>query len=308
MRVHLLRRIACVAILLTVGPAIPRGRAQASKSAAVSVPLEQWKGVVASGDSGVLRTLYSVNPPVKITTPTGEIDADADVAFWASLKIRKLKVEVTKADSPQRDLQSVLFQAEIDSAASSPPQTVYITEGQIWQLQGQQWRLLVERRTNPARLLQPTSIDQDIYHSAADAHEQIKHALLEASKAHKHVMVVFGANWCFDCHVLDAAFHRPDLARILAQSYEVVHVDVGRGEKNQDLMEEYQVPMKRGIPGVAILDSNGKLLFSQKNGEFEKARTLGPQDLLAFLNKWKPQPRKAAKFTRNSSGCNLGFI
>jgi len=48
------------------------------------------------------------------------------------------------------------------------------------------------------------------------------------------------------------------------------------------------VPMDRGIPAIAVLDSNGKLLYSQKNGEFEKARSLGPEDLLKFLNQWKP--------------------
>jgi hypothetical protein len=49
--------------------------------------------------------------------------------------------------------------------------------------------------------------------------------------------------------------------------------------------------MKRGIPAAAVLDGNGKLLVSQKNAEFEKARLLGPEDLLQFLNKWKPQAR-----------------
>jgi thioredoxin 1 len=53
-------------------------------------------------------------------------------------------------------------------------------------------------------------------------------------------------------------------------------------------MQQYQVPMARGIPAVAVLDGNGKLLYSQKGGEFEKARALGPDDLVAFLNKWKP--------------------
>jgi hypothetical protein len=68
-----------------------------------------------------------------------------------------------------------------------------------------------------------------------------------------------------------------------------VHVDVGEGDKNQDLMKEYQVPMDRGIPAIAVLDSTGKVLFSQKNGEFEKARALGPEDLVNFLEQWKPQ-------------------
>jgi hypothetical protein len=89
--------------------------------------------------------------------------------------------------------------------------------------------------------------------------------------------------------VLDLAFHRPDLVPVLERDFEVVHVDVGRGDKNQDLMEEYKVPMKRGIPALAVLESNGKLLFSQQQGEFENARSLAPADLLQFLNKWKPQ-------------------
>ena len=129
--------------------------------------------------------------------------------------------------------------------------------------------------------------DKDIYNEKADARAEIKEALVKATAEHKRVIVVFGANWCYDCHVLDAAFHRSDLAPILAANYEVVHVDIGRGEKNQDLMKQYEVPLKRGIPGLAVLDAGGKLVYSQKNGEFENARALTPEDFLAFLNKWK---------------------
>ncbi len=130
--------------------------------------------------------------------------------------------------------------------------------------------------------------EKDIYNESADARAEIKEALEKATAEHKRVIVVFGANWCYDCHVLDKAFHRPDLASILAANYEVVHVDIGKGEKNQDLMKQYEVPMKRGIPGLAVLDPDGKLVYSQKNGEFENARALAPEGFLAFLNKWKP--------------------
>ncbi len=130
--------------------------------------------------------------------------------------------------------------------------------------------------------------EKDIYNESADARAEIKEALQKAAAEHKRVIVVFGANWCYDCHVLDKAFHRPDLAPILAANYEVVHVDIGKGEKNQDLMTKYEVPMKRGIPGLAVLDPDGKLVYSQKNGEFENARALAPEDFQAFLNKWKP--------------------
>jgi hypothetical protein len=49
--------------------------------------------------------------------------------------------------------------------------------------------------------------------------------------------------------------------------------------------------MRRGIPAIAVLDASGKVIYSQKNGEFERARAIGPEDLLNFLNKWKPQAR-----------------
>jgi thioredoxin 1 len=127
-----------------------------------------------------------------------------------------------------------------------------------------------------------------IYNESADARAELKEALQKATAEHKRVILVFGANWCYDCHVLDKAFHRSDLASILAANYEVVHIDIGRGEKNQYLMKQYEVPMKRGIPGLAVLDADGKLIYSQKNGEFENARALTPEDFLAFLNKWKP--------------------
>jgi thioredoxin 1 len=137
--------------------------------------------------------------------------------------------------------------------------------------------------------------DKDIYNESADARAEIKEALQKAATEHKRVIVVFGANWCYDCHVLDKAFHSSELAPILAANYEVVHVDIGKGDKNQDLMTKYDVPMKRGIPGLAVLDPDGTLVYSQKNGEFENARALAPADFLSFLNKWKPGAQSQAR-------------
>jgi thioredoxin 1 len=288
-----LRKAIRISLLLAL--ALPNCIAQTTGASggAILVNLDQWKGVVTTGNASVLKSLYSSSPAAKITTPAGSIDANADAAFWSGLKVQKLKVDVLRTDVTRPDAQSVVFQAEVLSGASTPAKTLYLNEAQIWQLQGQQWRMVVVQRTAPARLLQPTSTDKNIYPPGADAHADLKHALLEATKQHKRVIVVFGANWCFDCHVLDMAFERPDLAVVLAQNYEVVHVDVGKYDKNQDIAEQYEVPLKRGIPGVAVLDASGKLIYSQKNGEFEKARSLGPEDLLAFLKKWKPPASKS---------------
>jgi thioredoxin 1 len=254
-------------------------------------PFEQWKDLVLKGDAAGLRELYSTNPVAQIKVGAdSELDISGDIHFWTGLKAKSIKIDVLQNGSPQVQpgAYQILFRAEIHSLAGPAERTYYITEGQLWKQQDQQWRMVLAKRTQPSRLEQPTSNKKDIYSSSTNAHADIKQALEKSAKEHKRVLIVFGANWCYDCHVLDLAFERPDIAPLLGANFEVVHVDVGQGDKNQDLMKDYGVPMDRGIPAIAVLDSNGKLLYSQKNGEFEKARALGPEDLLKFLNEWKP--------------------
>ena len=82
------------------------------------------------------------------------------------------------------------------------------------------------------------------------------------------------------------------MAPILAANYEVVHVDLGPDEeKNPDLVKRYEIPLDKGIPALAVAESDGKLVVSQKQGEFEDARALTPEVLLEFLNKWRPGTR-----------------
>ena len=42
------------------------------------------------------------------------------------------------------------------------------------------------------------------------------------------------------------------------------------------------------VPALAVLAPDGTLLYSQQHGEFESARNMDPDDLIAFLNRWKP--------------------
>ena len=146
-------------------------------------------------------------------------------------------------------MQVVVFQA----AAQSANDTVYITEAQAWQQQGDTWRLVVIKHNQPAHLQQPPSADKNIYPDNVDAHKEIKEAEEQAAKNHQRVLLVFGANWCYDCHVLDLAFHRPDFASVIA-SYEIVHVDIGQdGKKNTDLAKQFQVPLEKGVPAWLCL-------------------------------------------------------
>ncbi len=252
--------------------------------------LGQWEDAVRAGNPVALQSLYSTTPPAQIGVGSATLDAKGDTTYWTGLKVRALKTTIVQSDSPAPGSRQVVLQVEVTSAGPQK-QKIYITEGQLWQEQGGAWKIVAAKRTDATRLQQPASTSKDIYKPGTDAKAEIEEALASAGKSHKRVLLVFGANWCYDCHVLDLAFHRPDLAPVVEKNYEVVHVDVGEYDKNLDLMEKYAVPKKKGIPGVAVLDSSGKLLYSQTNGEFEKARSLAPEDLLAFLNKWKPTVR-----------------
>jgi hypothetical protein len=71
----------------------------------------------------------------------------------------------------------------------------------------------------------------------------------------------------------------------------VIALLAAAGWAHADLVKQYEIPLDKGIPAIAIADSDGKLIVSQKNGEFEDARQLTPEYLEEFLNKWKPSVR-----------------
>jgi len=73
-----------------------------------------------------------------------------------------------------------------------------------------------------------------------------------------------------------------------SSNYHVVHINIGNYDVNMDLGKKYDVPLEKGVPAVAVLDSKGNLLTSQQHGEFESAVKIGPGDITQFLQRWKP--------------------
>jgi thioredoxin 1 len=142
---------------------------------------------------------------------------------------------------------------------------------------------------NSGTLQPPATLNKNLYPPNANAKADIRNALARAKKEKKHVLVEFGALWCLDCHILDNAFQTPGTRELLEKNYILVHVDVGRYEKNLDLAKRYHVPLEKGIPAMAVLDSYGRVLVSNKSGEFQAARRMTMADVLAFLEKWKPK-------------------
>ena len=127
------------------------------------------------------------------------------------------------------------------------------------------------------------------YDEKADAHQQIAAAIADASKAQKNIILVFGANWCGDCRALDAQMHKEELAALIAANYEVVKVDVGRFNKNRDIGDRFRVPLRHGIPALAVLDPRGNPLFAMDQGQFSNARSMSYESIKEFFVKWEPK-------------------
>jgi thioredoxin 1 len=123
------------------------------------------------------------------------------------------------------------------------------------------------------------------YDETADAKANIQAALAQAAQSKLPVLVVFGANWCGDCKVLDLAFKEGTSSELIAKHYRVVKVDVGRFDRNTELAAAYGVPLKSGIPAVAVLSSQGKVIYATKAGELADARKMGDSGIYKFFAK-----------------------
>ncbi len=48
------------------------------------------------------------------------------------------------------------------------------------------------------------------------------------------------------------------------------------------------MPLEKGVPALAVLSEDGKLLYSQRSGEFEAMRRMQSSSVTNFLVQWKP--------------------
>lgn len=260
-------------------------------------PLDNWKAAVLSGDRAALMNFYSTNPAARAKTPHGEtLDPGEEPNFWSSLKpqgLDKLTVLVLEAKTVQPGVIAIVLRAEADFKTSAGEKSAIISGSQVWMQRLGDWKIVSTQRGDPgekkARTLpEPAKPNTQLYPPPEEAQSEISNALAAAAKEHKRVILVFGGNWCYDCHVLDTTFRSKTFAPIVNANYIVIHINVGNYDVNLDLAKKYEIPLEKGVPSLAILDPDGKLVVSQKNGEFESTVRIGPEDVLEFLKKWKP--------------------
>jgi hypothetical protein len=73
---------------------------------------------------------------------------------------------------------------------------------------------------------------------------------------------------------------------LLEQNFVLVHVWIGQMDANLDVPRKYGVLINKGVPALAVLAPDGKVIYAQ-NGEFEDMRHMQSSSVTDFLNKWK---------------------
>ena len=127
-----------------------------------------------------------------------------------------------------------------------------------------------------------------IYNESADAKAEVRQALAQAATTGVPVLVIFGANWCGDCKILDMALKQGVSAPLVAKEFKVVNVNVGRFDRNVDIAQSYGVPLKNGIPAVVVLSPKNEVLYLTRAGELADARNMGETGIYEFFKKVTP--------------------
>jgi thioredoxin 1 len=132
------------------------------------------------------------------------------------------------------------------------------------------------------------SATHEIYPEPTQAKTDLAAALKSAAQSHKRVIVDFGGNWCGDCQVLDIYFHNAQNRPILESNFVLVHINIGRMDENLDIAERFGIPVTLGVPALAVLSPNGKILYGQRGGEFSHMGKMEPAAVTRFLVQWRP--------------------
>jgi thiol-disulfide isomerase/thioredoxin len=102
----------------------------------------------------------------------------------------------------------------------------------------------------------------------------------------KQPVVIFGGNWCPDCRILEGTLAMPTIKKFLQQHYQVMHIDIGRYNRNMELMDHLNIESKKGVPRVVILDLEKNIVNSSTSSEWTTARDRKQQEIYNYFQKF----------------------
>ncbi len=65
--------------------------------------------------------------------------------------------------------------------------------------------------------------------------------------------------------------------------YRIMHVDVGRYDKNMNLISYFNIPKEEGVPRVLVFDKNKNILNMDSTKEWTTARDRKQQEIFNYF-------------------------
>lgn len=120
-----------------------------------------------------------------------------------------------------------------------------------------------------------------------NAQQDLVHAIEEAKRSDRNILLDIGGDWCVWCKKLDAFFEEnSDINNFMNQNYVILKINYSKENKNEEFLSQF--PPIGGYPHLFVLDTQGKLLHSQNTGELESGDQHDREKVYAFLKAWVP--------------------
>ena len=129
--------------------------------------------------------------------------------------------------------------------------------------------------------------DGRLFQPSVDPLADVQQALSRAEKSDRLALVVLGANWCHDSRALASRLHRPPLAEIIQQHYELVFVDVGFLDKGRAVLQQFGVAHFYATPTVLIIDPSNRALVNDEDRHiWGNAYSIDMSSSVRYFEKW----------------------
>ncbi|MDA9112692.1 thioredoxin family protein [Gammaproteobacteria bacterium] len=127
----------------------------------------------------------------------------------------------------------------------------------------------------------PLPYDEQVV-SSEELFEFIKNTIITG----KQPVIIFGGNWCPDCRILEGTLELATVKSFINKNYQIKHIDIGRYDRNMDLMNFLNIENRKGVPRVVILDLDKEILNSSTSSEWTTARDRKQQEIFDYFQKF----------------------